>query len=280
MTVRKTVQISVQPWFKDHCFNGQSIFPAVESMLLLAGIAQEFRPENQRVLMGEAIFSKFLLIPENATELSVLVDIEEDEHSLCLTLLSRIQLKALSRIIEHATVCFPVKSYNIPAVTQATVVKKRVTISTNRIYEELVPFGENYRSLTGDLTISGNMASGTLQAPVLARQHRMGDELGSPFPLDGAMHAACVLGQCIADFVPFPVGFSERFISNPTQAGGTYRTSIRAKSATKDELLFDLSIYDAAGAACETIRGLRMRDVSRGAIKPPEDLPRITISPS
>jgi len=275
MTVRKTVQIPVQPWFKDHFFNGQSIFPAVESMLLLAGVAKKIRPDNQRTVMNGAIFSKFLPIPDDATELPVLVDIDENKNKLCLKLLSKIQFKNFSRIIEHAEICFPAKAPEVPAVTQITTTAKHIAIKASRIYEELVPFGETYRSLTGTLKISGNTASGTLQAPVLNQQHKMEQELGSVFPLDGAMHAACVLGQCIADFVPFPVGFAVRFINKPTRAGEKYSTTVLAKSVTKDELLFDLSIYDTAGAVCETVRGLRMRDVSRGSVKPPGDLPRL-----
>jgi len=279
MTVRKTVQIQVHPWFKDHCFNGQSIFPAVESMLLLAGIAKKIRPDIQRTVMSRAFFSKFLPIPDDATELSVLVDIDENEHELCLKLLSRIQLKKISRIKEHAEIYFPVKTPEIQAFPQITAAKKFVAIEASRIYEELVPFGETYRSLTGVLKISDNMASGTLRAAEPATRHRMELELGSPFPLDGAMHAACVLGQCIADFVPFPVGFTARLINKPTRPGKKYSTTVLTKSVTKDELLFDLSIYDEAGMVYETVKGLRMRDVSRGAAKPPGDLPRITTSP-
>lgn len=74
MITRTTVQIPVQPWFKDHHFNGQAIFPAVESMQLLAGVAKEIRADIQITSMTEARFPKLLAIPEQATELSVLVE--------------------------------------------------------------------------------------------------------------------------------------------------------------------------------------------------------------
>jgi len=279
MTLRKAVQIPVLPWFKDHHFDGHCIFPAVESMLLLAGIAKEIRPDIQRSVISEAVFSKFLPIPEDATTLSALVDIDEDENGISLKLLSKIQFKKMSRIKEHAELYFSAKPQKTAAVTKHMPVECAFTIEAGRIYEELVPFGPTYRSLTGVLNLSDNMACGTLRAPKLAQQHEIEKELGSPFPLDGAMHAACVMGQCIAGFVPFPVGFASRTIHRPTQAGETYNTIVMARSATEDELLFDLSIFDTTGIACETIKGLRMRDVSRGTIKPPQDLPRLKVSP-
>lgn len=279
MTTRKTVTIPVHPWFKDHHFNGQIILPAVESMLLLAEVAKEIRPDIQRTVISEALFSKFLSIPEDAKEISALVEIDDNEKGISLKLLSKIQFKKMSRIKEHAELSFYAAPQKIEAVSMTTANENCITIDSERIYKKLVPFGPTYRSLKGSLTLSGRRAYGTLEAPILTRHHTMEKEIGSPFPLDGAMHAACVLGQYLTDFVPFPVGFSTRHIHKPTQAGKLYSTMVLAQSVTENELLFDLSIYDTEGTACETIIGLRMRDVSRGAIKPHYDLPRLTTSP-
>lgn len=281
MSSRQSVQIPIQPWFRDHHFNGQTIFPAVESMLLLAGVAKELKPDIQIRIMSGASFPKFLAIPEGATELSALVehDTDEKKDSLCLRLLSKVQLQKISRIKEHAAICFSAQLKEIAAIPQLTATENDISITAERIYQELVPFGPSYRSLTGALLLSERGACGNLQAPRLTARHKMEKETGSPFPLDGAMHAACVLGQCIADFVPFPVGFAKRIIHKPTQAGEQYSTTVVPVSATKDELLFDLSIFDTAGTPCETVKGLRMRDVSRGTIGPPENLPRLTVSP-
>lgn len=278
MTLRQAVQIPILPWFKDHHFNGQSIFPAVESMLFLAGIAKKIRTDGQRSVITNATFSKLLPIPKGMSQLSVLVDIDEDVNGIHLKLLTKLQLKKISRIKEHAEIHFSANTQNVTPLIYQTV-DTQLSIQAERIYEELVPFGPTYHSLTGNLHIADNMASGTLRAPVLALQQEMEKEIGSPFPLDGAMHAACVLGQCIADFVPFPVGFHSRCIHKPTQAGKTYHTTVLTKSVTQDELLFDLSIFDTTGMACETIKGLRMRDVSRGTIRPPRNLPRMKAFP-
>jgi len=283
MATRKFVQIPVQPWFKDHCFNGETIFPAVESMLLLTEIAKKVRPDIQTSSMLKASFLKFLSIPEKASELSVLVEYEEEnkknKENFCLKLLSKVQFKKMSRIKEHAEISFPIHPLEISAVAPTTATKNDICIEAERIYQELVPFGPTYRSLTGTLHVSETRACGTLQAPMHVHRHRMEKDLGSPFPLDGAMHAACVLGQCIADFVPFPVGFSKRVIHKPTQAGEKYNTTVITTSRTKDELLFDLSIFDLTGNVCETVKELRMRDVSKGSVIPPADLPRLTFSP-
>ena len=87
--------------------------------------------------------------------------------------------------------------------------------------------------------------------------------LGSPFPLDGAMHAACVLGQQSVDFVPFPVGFAERVVIRPTQPGASYITRVRQTAYADEELVFDLAIWDNDGQLYETVTGLRMRNVGR-----------------
>ncbi len=118
---------------------------------------------------------------------------------------------------------------------------------------------------------AGQIAWGRLQAPALPQiPDRVRDSIGSPFPLDGAFHAACVLGQRSADFVPFPVGFERRIIVKPTQAGGSYSTRVQLLSRSHDELLFDLQIFDDQGQIFESVTGLRMRDVSGGKIRPPE----------
>ena len=274
MVTRIPIQIPIQPWFRDHHFNGKGIFPAVETMLLLASFAKEIRPDIHPGSMSEASFSKLLEIPEKTEELPALVEYDERDDILRLRLLSKIQLKTMSRIKEHAEISFSTHPEPLSPADQSTEKDAEFSIDAERIYRELVPFGPTYRSLTGSLYISSSAAWGTLQAPDLPTRQKMAQEIGSPFPLDGAMHAACVLGQCIADFVPFPVGFTRRCIHKPTRPGEYYHTTVISVSRTENELLFDLSIFDTAGQACETVKGLRMRDVSGGAVTPPKDLPR------
>lgn len=278
MVHQQPVTITVQPWFRDHCFNGKVILPAVETMEIMAAAVKESGTDAFLRGMYDAKFSKFLEIPEGATELSALVEYDEgDEGEIGVKLLSRACCKKVTRIKEHARITFsnrPQKSDKTMPINQLLSTQPTGSVAAKRIYEELVPFGPSYHTLTGHLHLSNLAAWGTLQAPNLPQGRDMVKELGSPFPLDGAMHAACVFGQTITDFVPFPVGFAERIIHRPTRAGAQYSTTVVLVSQDSDELVFDLSIFDAAGKPCETVKGLQMRDVSGGQIKPQDWIKR------
>lgn len=279
MVSRIPVSIPVLPWFADHSFNGKIIFPAVETMLLLAEVAKGIVPALPVTYMGQASFSKLLEIPEGATEIAALVEYEETDTGFSCKLLSKIQFKKISRIKEHAALHFTFQKQDLSPQPLQNREDGDLLIDAAKIYQELVPFGFNYRSIIGTLHLRNATAIARLQAPKLPQKQKMEAVIGSPFPLDGAMHAACVLGQCVADFVPFPVGFAERIIHKPTVAGIEYSSSVQLVSQTENELLFDLSIFAMTGEPCETVKGLRMRDVTGGMIRPAADLPRITAFP-
>ncbi len=250
-------------------------------MLLLAKFAREQYPEIQPATMLDSSFSKFLTIAEGATELAALIEVDTKQSAtgeqLCLKLLSKIQLKQMSRIQEHARIAFPREPRPLCTSVSVEQLHNSITIDSRHIYRNLVPFGPCYRSLVNTLYLSGTHAWGELLAPNPGRQP-MEEILGSPFPLDGAMHAACVLGQCIANFVPFPMGFKARQVLCPTRAGEQYQCTVSAKSLTAEELCVDLEISDGQGKVYEIVNGLRMRDVTRGGIRPAADLPRLTFS--
>ena len=188
---------------------------------------------------------------------------------ICIKLLTRIQLKKMSRMKLHAELFFTPSAHTATLHPAKQLNKPTASIPARQIYRELVPFGSAYQSLTGTLHLSRQSAHGSLQAPDIPQTQAVQKELGSPFPLDGAMHAACVHGQCSSGFVPFPVGFAQRTIHRPTKPGREYRTEVHQVSATDDELLYDLTIFDKERNICETIQSLRMRDVSGGQITPP-----------
>ncbi|MCW5207381.1 polyketide synthase dehydratase domain-containing protein, partial [Desulfobulbus sp. US2] len=128
----------------------------------------------------------------------------------------------------------------------------------------LVLFGPHYQTLQETLYVSEDSAWGSLKAPSLPSIHAVQEQLGSPFPLDGAMHAACVLGQQQVDFAPFPVGIDQRVVLRPTQSGGEYLTKVSVVALSDKELVFDLLIFDGEGVVYEAVKGLRMRDVRGG----------------
>ena len=135
-------------------------------------------------------------------------------------------------------------------------------VSAREVYRELVPFGPSYQTLQDSLHLAEEGAWARLLAPRLDSAGQVRQILGSPFPLDGAFHAACVLGQRAAGFTPFPVGLGRRIIVKPTQAGASYFTRVNLVSRQPDELVFDLCIFDQQGEVYESVTGLTMRDVS------------------
>jgi len=267
------ISIPLHPWFQDHHFAGRAVLPAVETLLLLAREIHTLRPDLDLRVMEQARFAKFLVVPPDIPELAALLHWQtEADGAVTATLQSRVQTKAMSRLQEHGAVRFPgtpLPDPPDPGVDRQTLSGPIFALPAATIYQELVPFGPSYRSLCGTLRLSSREADGTLQAPALPVTGAVEKILGSPFPLDGAMHAACVLGQRLVDFVPFPVGFARRCVFRPTRPGVRYGTRVRLIHHAPEELLFDLDIFQADGLSCETVSGLRMRDVSGGRIKPP-----------
>ena len=274
---RSVVAIPIEPWFADHCFNGKIVLPAVETMLLLATEAAATHPEIDPRVMNQVRFARFLEIPANSSRVEALLECRKNaDGSVHAKLLSRRQGKAMARLQEHGEILCAAAGKNDAAAPIAECVPAppadpEITIPAEQVYRELVPFGPSYHTLQESLHLCGQVAWGRLRAPNFSHApDRVRDLVGSPFPLDGAFHAACVLGQRAADFVPFPVGFDRRIINRPTLPGGNYRTRVQLLSQTKDELLFDLQIFNDQGHIFESVSGIRMRDVSGGTIKPPE----------
>jgi len=273
-TVQIPVDFAVMPWFADHRFNGAAVLPAVETMSLLAGaVAQAHAGLDVRVM--EAVrFARFLEIPAASTRVAALIEYESLANgAMRVRLLSRKRFKAVSRLQEHGEILFSQTRADLGRIVRFSPeipADYERTVPAEQVYRELVPFGPAYRTLQGTLYLSEDEAWGRLLAPDLGIPANVRESIGSPFPLDGAFHAACVLGQRSADFVPFPVGFARRTVIRPTRPGGSYLARVRLLSRSRDELLFDLDIFDDTGQGCESVTGVRMRDVSGGRIRPPE----------
>ncbi|MFH0785659.1 MAG: polyketide synthase dehydratase domain-containing protein [Pseudomonadota bacterium] len=268
---RIPLTIRVQPWYQDHSVDGRIVLPAVETMLLLAARCLLFYPATDIRVMDDVRFGKFLEIPAAAATIAALVAFATDTNGrVQAKLLSHLQLGRMSRIKEHSEMFFPPGKIdreaptNVDPAPPSGTVKK---VDVEHIYRELVPFGRYYHTLKGNLYLSDGEAWGELQAPELPFTHPIQVDMGSPFPLDGALHAACVLGQEFVDFPPFPVGFARRIIFRPTQPGRKYFTRVTMTSLARDELVFDLQIFDSQGQIFETVGGLRMRDVSKAMKK-------------
>ena len=268
---RLPCQIRVEPWLKDHYVGGEKkiVLPAVETMLFLASRCAAGTPAADIRVMEDVRFGKFLEIPAAADTVAALVESACADGRIRMKLLSHIQFKAMARIKEHGDVCFPAgeELREFPDVDPAQPADIVAEVGAEHIYRHMVPFGPHYHTLQDTLFLTERGAWGRLLAPRLPFTYPVQEQLGSPFPLDGAMHAACVLGQRLVDFVPFPVGFARRIVNRPTRPGDSYLTRVTLIAETRDELTFDLEIFNRHGQIYETVSALRMRDVGASVRK-------------
>lgn len=106
---RLAVTITVQPWFRDHCFAGKIILPAVETLLLLSAQVADGFPGANISVMEDMRFAKFLELPPKAATVEALVELSPDAERkrVGAKLLTRRPCGKMSRIIEHGQVFFP-----------------------------------------------------------------------------------------------------------------------------------------------------------------------------
>ena len=269
--IRHPLVIPVHPYLKDHYFEGKIILPAVEALQRLAGSVQAYLPNAYVRRMRAVTFDRFLYIEKNSQVIEACNELEVYESGRIFSRLITIDRirGTMTRTKVHAAVSFTStgeRSVDMPMNTISLPEDICYKISSQRLYSDLVPFGPSYRNVRGDVLLSENGAVAMVYA---ADNQAPSEPLGSSFPFDGALHVACAWGQRFHHIVAFPVGFEERFIVKPTARGETYLCEISSVSATEKSLQFDIWIRDSAGILCEEIRGVVMRDVSGGRIKPP-----------
>jgi len=269
--IRLPLRIPVHSYLRDHHFEGKIILPAVEALQRLALSVQTYRPDAHIRCMRSATFDHFLNIEKNANVIEACNELEIYESgriSSKLITIDRIR-GTITRMKVHATVnfaaardCFTEMPMDMVSVPEGISYK----ISSQKLYSDLVLFGPSYQNVRGDVLLSESSAVARVYAAVNQAQS---EPLGSPFPFDGALHIACAWGQRYYHIVAFPVGFEERIIVKPTIPGETYHCRISPVPVTGESLLFDISIHDLTGDLREEIRGVIMRDVSGGRVKPP-----------
>ncbi|MGD9949690.1 MAG: hypothetical protein AB7U29_14610 [Desulfobulbus sp.] len=258
----------IGPWFKDHCFDGINILPAVEALEFLAQQVHARYPEQQCCHMTDVSFPRFLQLTPGQQAIEVLaVCTPTPGGGIRAMLQTRKQLQTMTRLLSHCDVLFANGTMKTPPSAALSPCTPVMVIDVDRLYQDLVPFGPMYRSLRDQVQLEAAMAHGQLEPPVLPGDSQEHSLLGSPFSMDGAMHLACVHGQGLVDFIPFPVGLAQRTVHVPTRAGERYEVRAHLRMLTAEELVYDLEIVDQQQVR-ETILGLRMRDVSGGRIKP------------
>lgn len=290
-TIAIPVAIPVRAYLGDHHVSGRVVLPAVEALQLLAGTLPPAAGADPRRQEG-GVFSHLLTVEIGERGVPAIHEFTRYADGRCrsrlLTVVSGRQAR-WTRRVEHAAIVFPPrggehprmeewphpdgaaepagKGKASPADLDETLAAGPVfTVSAGRLYDELVPFGLAYRNLVGDLLL----AEAGAWAELSGGDHPEAvGPLGSPFPFDAALHAACAWGQRYRGIVAFPVGFDRREIGVPTRAGETYSCRVIPLADAGAALRFDILIACADGRPAEVIRGVAMRDISGGRRKPP-----------
>jgi hypothetical protein len=271
---RVSVRIEVPAHWADHHVMGRAVLPAVEAMQLLTRWTARLRPGAYGGCIGQAAFDKFLDLPAPGETIDAFCDLTDlSDGAVRAALATRRQAKsaAITRTIIHAQVLFESNPHPVmamPADMPAALAGPCFSVAPQALYNELVPFGPAYRNISRSLELSPEGALAFIQAPFI-EDGQTDAPLGSPFVPDAAFHAACVWSQRFADVVAFPVGIDERRIINPTQPGGTYIGRILPVHAGDGLLVFDILILDMDGGLYESLKGVRMRDISGGRLRPP-----------
>jgi len=271
---RCSFDVEVYPYLLDHYLEGKAIFPAVEALIVLARAIQTVYSQSALNSLKSASFPRFLNIMQETKLQPVFIDIEDTaDDEIVASLLTSIKSKTgnINRNIEHARVVFSgtesVEQRVPPFHKVGKMEGECISIPSKTIYRELVPFGKSYQNIVGDLSVS---SKGVL-AYIYGGDGEADDKLlGSPFPFDAVMHAACVWGQRFAGKVFFPVGFEKRVIHQKTKKGEEYLGRAFPVNVTQDALVFDAWIYDKDDKLCESISGIQMKDVTKGRMRPPE----------
>jgi hypothetical protein len=271
---RYPVEINAYPYLQDHYFEGQAILPAVEALIIMAGVAMVKFPQINVCLQRQARFPRFLSIDPQEQIKKVFADITEAADgslSVAISTMAKAKTGIISRMLEHAYVEFvasQVQDHPIPkAPNWNHLGGKCFNVPAATIYRELVPFGKSYQNIVGELSLSPEGAVAHLYG---GEGEASDDLIGSPFPLDALLHAACCWGQRYAGIVAFPVGFAERIIYRKTKKEREYLGRIIPVNISTESLIFDALIYDLYGIIYESVSGIQMRDVTQGRLRPPD----------
>jgi hypothetical protein len=264
--------LEVPPYWRDHRLEGKVILAAVEILIAMARVVKLHFPQMKIDCLLKAGFPHFLFIAPETQRLPVWIDIENVGDRVTAALLTSMKSKSgIGRRLEHGRVDFgPGDSIPRPAAPFQAPEKlegKCIRVPAAVLYRDLVPFGTAYQNIKGDLTVSPEGALAYLSG---GNDEADEDPLGSPFPLDAAMHAACAWGQRFSGVVAFPTGFEKRMIYQKTRKGGSYLGRVVPVNAGQESLVFDAWIYDLKGILCEAVRGIKMRDVTQGRLHPPQ----------
>jgi len=272
-SIRLPVEIEIHAYLRDHQFGDRVVLPAVESCQLLAANLKNHMPDVNPCNLYNASFNRFIDIKPEQTIITLFNEIEVYENGDIISrLLTKTKSKkaGITRTTEHVILKFKKEErrlQELPFDIASSLDGICFQITSQKIYSDLVLFGPAYHNISDILylTQEGSIAK-IIAAPHPARI----EPLGSPFPFDAALHAACVWGQRYSGIAAFPVGFDKRFIINPTIPGDTYFSRTIPVKVNTESLIFDIWIYDQKGCLREVACGVKLKDVNAGMLTPPQ----------
>jgi hypothetical protein len=263
VSTRVPLVIETPSWLQDHHFEGRPVLPSVLALQALAGVVgRDVRCSR------EARFLRFLPTSPAREHIEASAElVEEPDGAVRAALLTQHTTPGgITRAKEHVSVVFGGARGDDRAPPPRPR-EEGLAVEAAALYRELVPFGPSFHNATDPVRLWLTLAEGLLVAPEGAD-----GPLGSPFPLDATLHLACAWGQRFTGAVTFPTGYGRRVIARPTAPGGRYRGLVAPRPGDlSPPLLFDLWILDAAsGELMERVERVRMEDLSRGRLRPPD----------
>ncbi len=271
-THTRPVAIPIAPWLLDHRFEGAAILPAVEMLQILARAVQSRKPGAAITFLQRASFDRFLRIEAGATVINAkwtLAVAENGEIEASISTAAKVGSAGVTRIIKHATVFFPQSAPLVNKIPEPVLAAPHISgfkVPASRLYAELIPFGPAFQSVQETVLLTESSAV----TRVLALDEPKAEgPLGSPFPFDGSLHAACAWAQRYCGIIAFPIGFAKRVIIQPIATGETVTCAALPVSVHGGAITFDIWLWDDSGRLREEIRGVVMRDVTAGRLSPP-----------
>lgn len=274
-TVKIPLTVAIPDHLRDHCYEGRIVLSAAEALQMLARSLPPDLPACDPRQQQGGVFSHLLTLDADADAFSAFHEIDvlsDGRRRSRLTTLRIGRQTKWTRSIEHLSVTFLPSGarrdcdFQGPRIEASGKHGLSYTLSSRRLYADLVPFGPAYHNVVGEVCLSPSGASATVSG---------GDfpdavgPLGSPFAFDAALHVACAWGQRYRDLVAFPVGFERREILCPTRNGETYVCQVFPLPEEGAALRFDIRLYGEDRRPVEMIAGVKMRDISGGRLKPP-----------